>query len=244
MLFLLNFSKVEARDSTPMPIFYPEGVISDNKPYFIWQDRYNKRDKKIKAQYRISLENEDNSKIKPVIIQPKLYYKYFYAAKLPKAIPEGRYNYTIERLLYNKSTDSKHFYYLRYPIKGEFVVDNKKMSDLDKLPPEFIIKYIYIDNHNRYINGYNSIFFGTSGALTFGLGLIFYSVLDFGIISSVISGLCFISSAVGLSASGYYGYHYFDKKNELQKIIDIGKKTSIKGSISQDAINAEIELLF
>ncbi len=235
--------KAEGKTSTPLPISYPSDTIGNSRPYIIWQDLYNKRDKKIKARYRLSIKS-DNDNLKPITFFPELYYKSYYVFKTPINLTDNKYSYSIERIIDNKSINSRRFYYDKYPVINEFEINNKEDTDLDSLPPEYLIQYLYLDKNNRYTNGYNILFYGSSSIITLGIGILFTSVFDFGIVSTIISVISFTSSAIGISATGYYGYKYLNKKSEMQKILEIGKGVTINGKVSQDNIYADIELTF
>ena len=81
-------------------------------------------------------------------------------------------------------------------------------------------------------------------ALSFGIGLLFYSVIDFGVISTVIYVLAFTSSATGAAASAYYGCRYFSTKRKLGRIMDLGKNATLKGGILDDSVLSEIEFRY
>ena len=232
-----------AKFKTPLPINYPSEAVTGKQPYIIWQDLYRERDLNTATRYRITMKNKDKS-FEPVLFYPDIYYKNFFAFQYPLNLNDGKYEYKIERLINNKPIDSRHFHFANYPVTGEFQINHSDINDIDSLPPEYLIKYLFIERHNRYINKYNSVFFGAGGAATLGIGILFMKVLDFGIISTVVSAVSFTSSAVGFSASGYYGYQYIKTNSGLQEIIKAGKNVSIKGNASAGKINADVELLF
>ena len=118
------------------------------------------------------------------------------------------------------------------------------MNEFDNLAPQDLIKYLQTNKYNRLINGYNFIFFGTSGIVTFGIGMLFLKVIDLGLISNIITVISFTSSAIGISAAGYYGYKYIDGKRELHRIVELDKGISLNGDINNDNIDIEIELTF
>ncbi len=243
IILFFCLQNAEGKSPIPFPIFYPSETISNNRPYIIWQDLYNKRDKKVNVRYRITMNSDDN-KLKPIIFYPETFYRSYYVFRYPINLTSNKYSYTIERLLDNKSSDIRHFHFLKYPVQNEFTIDSEEKNEIDSLPPEYLIKYLFMEKNNMYNNGYNVIFFGSGAIATFGIGILFYSVLDFGIASTIISVISFTSSAVGISATGYYGYKYIDKKSEMQKILEIGKGISVNGNVSNENISADIELTF
>lgn len=243
LIVIISHSSARGGSNTPLPLNYPENTITTAKPFIIWQDMYTERDSNLNVRYRITLKAGKN-RLDPVLCYPDIYYKNICVFQYPRKLNEGKYEYKIERLINKSPVKSKYFHYHKYPVKEEFTVDTDKESDIDRLPPEYLTKYLFIERHNRYINKYNSIFFGAAGATTMGIGIFFYRFFNYGLVSKVVSVLCFTSSAVGFSASGYYGYRYMKRNNELREIIKIGKDVSIKGGVSREKINADIELSF
>lgn len=224
-----------------LPVFYPEGTIGNVRPYIIWYDKYLERDKTDRAKYRITLSRDDNV-IDPILIHPDCYENhYFYL--FPVVLKPGEYTYMIERLLNNKPVNSAYFHYLKYPVTGYFKLEPGENKSYD-LPPEYLIRYISGEKNNRLVNGYNALFYGGAGVGAFGIGMLFYSVFDFGLISRIISYISFASSAAGIGAAGYYGYHYYQEKNQLLKLLETGKKVSIYGNATNKIISADIRLSF
>lgn len=228
------------------PIQFPVAAIGVNRPYFIWQDIYNTRDKNTDVRYRLTLYriNKEDIKLNSYTFYPELYYNFFYSFRLPETLKDDSYRYSIERILSGKPVESRHYYYLKYPIVQEFAINSKIESDVDRLEPEYLIKYLYIDRNNTLRNGYNVLFFSSSGLASFAIGMLFYNVINLGTISTIIYTVCFISSGVGFSAAGYYGYRYMEKRGELRRILEISKGVSINGGIEDKKVNAEVELSF
>ncbi|MDY6968268.1 MAG: hypothetical protein SVR08_06395 [Spirochaetota bacterium] len=242
-IFITSITETAAQDMLS-PIFYPEGEINNNSPYFIWQDIYNKRDKKYKTKYRLSIKGEKSGDIKPILFTPKLYYKEYFVFRSPIELPYDKYNYTIELMSENRPLNSRFFNYIRYPINMKFTNNPETSNEYDNLPPELLIKYLFLDRNNTLINKYNIYFFSTSGAAALGIGILFYKIIDLGLFSTIISSLSFTSSAFGVAAAGYYGYRFVQKKKELQRIIDIGKNITLNGNVNHDKIDTAIELTF
>lgn len=224
------------------PIRYPLQTTSNSRPWIIWQDIYSERKS---DQYRLNLyRKSDDVPHRSYTFTPALYYKFFYAYRLPDFLEDNRYHYSIERIVKGESIESRYYYYLNYPLVGEFEIDSLDRNELDFIPPAYLIQYLYIDRNNVLRNGYNTLFFTTSSAATFAIGLLFYHVIHLGTISTIIYYICFISSGVGLSAAGYYGYRYIENRGKLQKILEIGKGISINGGIIDQRVNTEVELKF
>ena len=228
---------------TPLPINYPSEIISSGQPRIIWQDIYNERDMNNDIRYSITVKSSDRT-FEPVLFYPDIYYKHFFTFQYPVNLKDGKYSYKIERLINNKPINSRNFHFSKYPVTDEFTIDHNNINDIDRLPPEYLIKFLFIERQNRYINKYNSIFFAAGGAATLGIGILFLKVFNFGIISTAAAAICFTNTAVGFSASGYYGYQYVKNNSELKKIIDIGKNISINGGAARGKIDTGVELSF
>ncbi len=183
------------------PIQFPVATISSNQPYVIWQDIYNRRDKSTDVKYRLTLYtvNKEDIKLNSYTFYPELYYNFFYSFRIPEILKDDSYRYSIERILSGKPVDSRYYYYLKYPLVQEFAINSEIKSEVDSLQPEYLIKYLYIDRNNTLRNGYNFLFFSSSGLASFVIGMLFYNVINLGTISTIIYTVCFISSGVGLS---------------------------------------------
>ncbi len=53
------------------------------------------------------------------------------------------------------SLTTRHYHYARYPIQREFELAAEK-TELDELPPGYLIPWLHTDRNNRLQNGYNS----------------------------------------------------------------------------------------
>jgi len=226
------------------PLIYPEIKTTNSNPPIIWENINIDNDKKTESKYRITLQTADKKFNKEYLMVPEVFYKRYYVYKIPDPLENFEYSCRIERLVWNKPTESKYFYYLKYPIIFNFTIDRDDKNSIDYLPPEHLIRYIYIKKNNVAINGYNTFFLGVSGSICLGLGFLFLEVFTFGIISTILYTIFFIAAATGYSIGCYYGYRYFHYKNELRKIIDLGSNTSIKGGSGDGSINTGVELSF
>lgn len=218
LFFVFIFTMhASAQEMQPFPVYYPEGVTGAC-PYFIWCDIYNERDKSGEAFYKIHVVDE-TGKEQVQSCKPALYKKYYYF-KYPADILNGEYSYKIDRVLDNKPVDSKYYHSRKYPINGSFTVNKENKNNLDNLPHETLILYLSGQKKNKLINEYNAYFYGGASAGAFGIGMLFVTVLDFGIVSKVIAAIAFTSAACGAGASGYYAYQYFQGKDRLDKILE------------------------
>ena len=227
------------------PIVYPSKTTGLASPVFIWQDMYLSDDAGKGIRHRLTVRDRDRAEAAPVVLvtTPEIYYRQYYMLRLPSELAPGRYEYTIERLSGTSPLGTRHYHYARYPIQREFELTAEK-SGLDDLPPGYLIPWLHTERDNRLQNGCNSLFFAGGAALSFGIGLLFYSVIDFGVISTVICVLAFTSSATGAAASAYYGCRYFSTKRKLGRIMDLGKNATLKGGILDDSVLSEIEFRY
>ena len=227
------------------PIVHPSGTTGLASPVFIWQDMYLADDSKTGIRHRLTVRSLDRPEAAPVVLvtTPEIYYRQYYTLTLPSALSQGRYEYTIERMTGATSLATRHYHYARYPIRREFELAAEK-TGLDALPPGYLIPWLHTKRDNRLQNGYNSLFFAGGAVMSFGIGLLFYSVIDLGVISTVIYVLAFTSSATGITASAYYGCRYFAKKRTLARIMDLGKNATLKGGVIDDSVLSEIEFRY
>ncbi len=244
LIFFCTSTYAESR-SPIKPLLYPYGEISNSKPCFIWKDLNGYMDSKA-TKYRITLEKKEKQLKSPqsFIIAPKLYYQEFYAVKLPTILENSTYSYTIERIFNNKPVNSRYFNYLKYPITGSFRLDSDIKEDIDFLPPEYLIQYKYYEKENILTNWYNFMFYSASSTISLGLAYLFYAVLQFGLISTIIVILCVVSAAIGYPAAGYYAYSYIRNKSRINDILKAGKNIGIVGSENKGIINTGVKLRF
>jgi len=228
------------------PVVYPYNTIGTGSPWIIWQDIYHARLKNDPARYRIKVRpaGRDDRKALSYPFAPERSFDNFFAFRLPAALADGDYEYTIERTVTGSSMDSRYYHYLRYPIKTSFILDSREKHILDGHDPERVIQYLYRYRNNTLQNGYNSLFFLGSGAFSFGIGMLFYAVIDFGIVSTVVYVIAFTSSATGLTAAGYYGVKYFREKRRINKILDIEPTLSLGAGADRDGFSAGLEKRF
>jgi hypothetical protein len=235
ILYILLFFAIGRSEETntlpSMPVYYPEKIIGTSSPFFIWYDKYSRKGD-CAAKYSLTLKPEKGAEFSPILIVPDVFENNYFYFRYPALLESGKYIYSIDKLENNKPVQSKYFHDLKYPINGEFYLDPDVKAEKEDLPPGKFIEYLRLEKENRLLNRNNIIFFSTASAGCFGIGLLFYKVLHFGVISKIIYYAAFASSGAGLGASGYYGYKYISQKNQLQKIIDIERNVSINSSIS------------
>ena len=249
IFFSLYVSTASAYNNVPatlasIPVYYPEDTIGSRNPFFIWFDENNKRDKNDNVRYKITLKSKKAQEIKSEIIRPELFYDDYYFFKWPFSLEPDNYEYTIERLSNSKPSNAKYFRYLKYPLIKEFEINESEKSVKDDLQPEKLIQYLKLEKENKLVNRNNFYFYSAASAGSFGIGLLFYKVLDFGFISKIIYYAAFTSSVAGAGTAGYYGVNYLIEKNNLQKIADFGKDVSINGNLSSTGICFDFKIQY
>ncbi len=206
ILFYVSIAEAEdltsIRSVASMPVYYPEDKIGSINPYFIWFDLNNERDSSGNVRYRITLKPEKGQEVKPVLFMPAIFEKNYYYFKWPFPLEPDKYAYTIERLSDLKPTEVKYFHYLKYPVTGEFEIDPDDKTVKDDLPSDKLIEYLRLEKENKLVNRNNFFFYSGASVGAFGIGLLFYKVLHFGIISKIIYYVAFTSSAIGVGAVG------------------------------------------
>jgi hypothetical protein len=227
------------------PIEYPNGTIGNARSPFIWQDLYSERDRRVNVKYRLTVKGRgeaDGGRV--YLFTPTLYHATYYAFYLPEPIPEGAYEYTIDRVLDGTPVNSRFYHYRRYPLRGDFTLNFRDRRDFESLETAVLIRYLTLERDNLLNNGYNALFFTGSGTITLGVGILFYSVIHLGIWSTLISAVCFTSSAIGYGAAGYYAWHYYGGRGELANIIDAGRGSSLNDPRREKAFTAGLEMKF
>ncbi len=226
-----------------LPLVYPNGTVSTGQPWILWNDIYNMRDRRT---YRIIFREKGGSATDQVTYTfiPGIFFKSYYAWQLPAPLKGMSYDYTIEMLVNSKPENLSYNAVYKYPIMETFTVDTARKNSIDRLPPEYLIKYKFMEKENGLINGYNFIFYASSSTLTLGLGFLFYTIFNFGTVAVVLSWICFGTSLMGYTAAGYYGYRYMVKKGEMNEILRMGENISIKGMNNGKKMDTGIELSF
>jgi hypothetical protein len=228
------------------PLVYPEGRVCADTRTIIWQDLYPELDADAGARYRLTLRETARRDAPPLVteIDPRRYFGVYYAYSLSAPLSAGNWELTIDRIIGGEPVTTRHYHYLRYPVKREFTVDPGLSSRLCALPPDYLIRSLQLDRANTYTNGYNALFFTGSSILSFGVGVLFYSVINFGIVSTIIYTISFISAGTGFTAAGYYGWRYRANRVKLEKMVEIGTSVSLNGAIIDERILTALELRY
>lgn len=244
-LFLIILNRVPlAALSAVEPLIYPTGEIGRNRPFFIWQDIYRERDAGLNVSYRLTLQCEHDNEIRVYNFDPLPRFRTFYLYAFPSELANGPYSYSIERIVDGTSSDARFFHANRYPLVQRFTVNTGNASPLDTLGADNLIRYLHTEKENTLSNGYNALFFSTSATVTMGVGLLFYKVFHFGIVSNIIAAVCGVSAVIGYGAAGYYTVGYISGRNRLQRIIDLDGSSSIRAELNGDRVMAGAEFNF
>lgn len=243
--FIIMLSQVPlAALSAVEPLIYPAGEIGRARPFFIWQDIYRERDSGLNVSYRLTLQNERDNEIRVYNFDPLPRFRTFYLYALPSDLANGPYSYSIERMVDGVSSDARFYHANRYPLVQRFTVNTGSASPPDALGADNLIRYLYTERENTLSNGYNALFFSTSATVTMGVGLLFYKVFHFGIVSNIIAAVCGVSAVIGYGAAGYYTVGYISGRNRLQRIIDLDGSSSIRAGFNGDGVMTGAEFNF
>jgi len=245
--FILVFAASPARSAGSLyPVEYPTGTIGNPRPQFIWQDLYSERDRGVNVKYRLTVQKKGGADIpsRSWFLVPALYQASFYHVTAPEPFDPGAYDYSIDRILDGRPDTSRFYHYRRYPLRGAFILDLAERRDFESLETAHLIRYLTLERDNRFRNGYNALFFTGSASITLGVGILFYSVIDLGWVSTVVSAICFVSSGIGYGAAGYYGWQYYDGRRDLAKIVDAERRASLNDGAGDGRFTAAAELKF
>ncbi|MCX7678477.1 MAG: hypothetical protein N2316_04595 [Spirochaetes bacterium] len=227
------------------PFKFPCGTIGTSNPPFIWQDFYSERDARYNVKYHITLREKDNNNIlTSSFVLPKMYQRNIYIANLPLTLKPGNYEFTIERIVDGKSVNSRYFYSYKYPVFGEFEIKFEKKREFEKLSDEKLVNYLMYERKNRLENGYNALFFVTSSSICLAAGIAIYNYTNFHIITPLLSAVCVISSIIGYGATSFYGYKYFQGKNELEKMLTKYENSSSKEILDKNRLCVSMSSCF
>ena len=209
--FLILFSSgtLIALDSEEY-VHFPSGESVSGQVFFFWQDS-EVLTSKIKPAFKLSLSTPEGKKILERNVSPSANGEFLEFA-LPDTLSSGEYRYNISCFRSAKESTERFSGANRYPVQGSFTVaQNSDLPEHFQSFPQW-----YSERHiNKIENGYNSLFFLSSGTFCGAFAYLMFTILDFNIITRII-GYVFAASAVtGYGASSYYCYRYFTDKNEI-----------------------------
>lgn len=220
ILFLFISGPLSALDSEEY-VHFPSGESVAGRVLFFWQDT-DVITSKVKPTFKLSLSTPEGKRILERNISPSANGE-FLEFVLPDTLSFGEYRYNISCFRGSKESMERFSGANRYPVQGGFSVT--RHSDL----PEYfqLFPQWYSERHiNTIENGYNSLFFLSSGTFCGALAYLMFTILDFNIITRII-GYVFAASAVtGYGASSYYCYRYFSGKNEIDAKYHLSRETA------------------
>jgi hypothetical protein len=220
ILFLLTTS-ARALD-VESPVVYP---IDENvkTPVFFWQD-INNLPLKSPLSFSLSIFSEDGNYLFFKVFKPAIH-DGFYIIRPNIDLEPGIYSYHIKALRNGIETDLPFYRAYHYPIKGQFSCDLRTIRASDDAFVDW-----YTEHHfNKIENGYNSIFFASSGTATGICAYLLLCVFDWNIWTRIIGYLFAASSVTGFGASAYYGTKYFYTSGEIDRRYEMSKSSSTQG---------------
>ena len=218
-LFLFISGTLFALDSEEY-VHFPSGESVTGQVFFFWQDS-NVLANKVKPVFRLSLSTPEGKSILDRNVSPSANGD-FLEFILPETLTFGEYRYTISCFRGSKESTERFSGANRYPIQGSFTVarDSDVPEHFQSFPQWYTERHI-----NTIENGYNSLFFLSSGTFCGALAYLMFTVLDFNIVTRII-GYVFAASAVtGYGASSYYCYRYFSGKDEIDSRYHLSRES-------------------
>lgn len=220
LIFFCFLNPSKAIGESPIrPFKFPYGTIGSQNPPFIWQDLFNDRDERYGAKYRLTVRQKNKSSKFSTELVPKKHLTTIYILNPSFTLLPGKYEYIIERVVDNKSVNSRYFYTSNYPICGEFEINPQKKQKFEYLTNEKLVDYLLFERKNKLENGYNALFFGVSSTVTLAVGIAMHQYTNFGFITNLITTVCILSSVIGYGATTFYGYNYYQGKIELERML-------------------------
>lgn len=199
------------------PLHYPAGVVSTQKPYFIWCDIYNTD---VKPFVILLTVKNSTGHVSEFTLTPRIIDSVYCVVEMPSALEAGTYTYTIQLLINNKPSAKRYYHYKRYPVEGSFTIDMTKHNPVDALDAQGLVYFLSQSRANTLHNGYNALFFSTSGTISTGAGIAVYYLTNFGIVTAIISATAVTSGIIGISAGIYYGIKYHQNNKRIQAVLD------------------------
>lgn len=215
ILTIFDFSFAQINDIA-QPLQYPIGVVTTTKPYFIWCDIYNTSNKPFVVTVTITNSQSQSNEF---TLYPEVIDGMYCVVQLPVALTPDTYTYTITLLHNNKPADKRYYHHKKYPVEGNFTVDTTQQNPVDSLSKSDLIYFLSQSRQNTLHNGYNALFFSTSGGISLGAGIAVYYLTNFGVVTTIISAVAITSGVIGISAGIYYGVKYYNNKKAIETVI-------------------------
>jgi hypothetical protein len=198
------------------PLQYPAGVVSNTQPYIIWCDIYNTSNKPFVVMVTITNSQGQSNEY---TLYPEIIDGIYCIVQLPVALTPDTYTYTVKLLHNNKPENKRYYHHNKYPVEGTFTVDTTLQNPVDSLDKTNIIYYLSQSRQNKLHNGYNALFFSSSGTISLGTGVAVYYLTHFGIVTTIISAVAITSGVIGITAGVYYCIKYYTIKREIDSTI-------------------------
>ncbi len=211
--FTYSFAQI---NESARPLQYPQGVVSNAQPYFIWCDIYNTGNKPFVVTVTIT-DSQGHSN--EYTLHPEIINGIYCVIHLPSALTPDTYTYTIKLLHNNKPENKRYYHYKKYPVEGTFTVDTTQQNTIDTLTKTDLINFLSQSRQNKLQNGYNALFFSSSGTISLGTGVAVYYLTDFGIVTTIISAVGITSGIIGITAGIYYGVKYYNTKKKIESVM-------------------------
>ncbi len=215
LLACFNYSFAALNDSA-QPLQYPVDVVSTTQPYFIWCDIYNTGNKPFVVAVTVT---NSKGKSNEFTLYPEVIEGMYCVIQLPVVLSPDTYTYTITLLRNNNPVATRYYHHKKYPVEGNFTVDATQQNPVNSLSKSDLIYYLSQSRQNTLHNGYNALFFSTSGGISLGMGIAVYYLTNFGIVTTILSAVAITSGVIGISAGIYYGVKYYSNKKTIETVI-------------------------
>ncbi|MEJ5360512.1 MAG: hypothetical protein WHV26_00495 [Spirochaetota bacterium] len=211
--FTYSFAQI---NESAQPLQYPEGVVSNAQPYFIWCDIYNTGNRPFVVTVTVTNSQGQSNEY---ILHPEIIDGMYCVVQIPVALTPDTYTYTIKLLHNNKPENKRYYHYKKYPIEGTFSVDTTQQNHIDTLTKTDLIYFLSQSRQNKLHNGYNALFFSSSGTISLGTGIAVYYLTNFGIVTTIVSAVAITSGVIGITAGIYYGVKYYNTRKTIESVI-------------------------
>jgi hypothetical protein len=210
-ILIISFSVPLFALDARQPITFP----TDEKitqPFFFWNDIENIPNSS-SLRFFLVINNTSGSTVFSKTLSASVHQSYFILDPQME-FPAGDYQYRIECRRAGKDAELPYFGAGRYPINGNFTIDDTAGQTTQY--ETFINRYVE-HHYNTIDNGYNALFFTSSGIITGGLAYLFFTVFDYNIWTRIVAYIFTASSVTGIGAGSYYTWQYFSTSSQIDK---------------------------
>jgi hypothetical protein len=194
------------------PIVYPSDEKISQPLFFFWNDIENIPSKD-SLRFSVVINGANGSNVFSKTLMASVYQNYFILDPQTN-FPAGEYQYSIQCRRAGKDAEIPYFGAGRYPISGNFTIDDTTAPLMRH--DDFINSYVE-HHYNRIDNGYNALFFMSSGIITGGLAYLFFTVFDYNIWTKIVAYIFAASSVTGIGAGSYYTWEYFSTSSRIDR---------------------------